>query len=1116
MNERARAQHRRQRGFSLFETMVAVGLVACGLLVVVQQLSLGFRESSSSDNRAFAYQKAAAILAEIQNGIALGQITKSSELLAFHDSVEKVVLTTRLDSENLPFEADHPMSGNYQRRNHWMWARKISVEPSVETGLYLCRVTISRWGDTNRWEREAVQALQFSLLPEPDAPEQALDVYLLACGAAPSLAGDLAELRTHYENAAATIRQQSQADLRLHWITRLGYGRDPCYTPYVNVTTAADEQAPFAYWLPGRLADDSGTLYRQELLGGMCRTESGVFGGGSATEPWPVTIADQNNHCLRTPAARTLFERRVAAGIERAEEPPLQLLLDDLAVHPERYRNAVFVNLHGSGLPLPPLRNYTDAARDPEHFAGVRVVTHPARLHTPRDPNGDGNHNDSQDLELRVYAYRTAGTGDVLSTPILVQIFGPDLTGAVNAASNPTLLVHRLQGGIDPATGLAVGNNRNYIGFDEATGAAPRVGEQLHSMRCESGFVSGPSSYTWLKLYNTPLVAPAVGTRGLQTSARLYGLEYVPSAVTGTFARDLAYDSATAIARNTARWRIRIPAKAFANGAQVLGDTQLRVVTRIGADTATGIRWPAPWQPLNISETYAWWTRSATAVPVTERAQVLGDPRCCPYSDLTSSGTTFAHGYNWHFDDFVAGSTNATSLWTGFDATRLRDGFGLGVRADAPRLLQMLRQGLQSAGAVLVLPQGKTADTMLLGGEIIAGATAAPTKLHPTWSAGATAIDTVHAGPTTGSRTLVLGSSPTWWAMPWLGELFPDAMHADWFAQGNLPLTGTGSGLQWQLAHQVKNMPLPTGTSWDAPRGAQAGDAGATMLLTCGTRSATFATPDAASYSAQPTVAQNEINVATNLVPPSSVPALAEIRLNWPLGTSVPALDRTDTYPRCTSTLMQSLWLRSSQVTGGIYDCADALGKRAFFVPWVSTAGATPMREVAEQALLAGMRAIHVAGNPGLAARIPQLPRLELLEPQAGTSLPPDAITLRWQTTWRRFDDQPYTSSMGTGFTETESNLLYRVLWSPDQGVTWNSALTGRTTEPGTWPAEDDCLRDTSTGSESFTLTSMSALPDGEYLLLLEAWRSETHCHSAAQRVPIQINHAAAPPRRGS
>ena len=199
----------------------------------------------------------------------------------------------------------------------------------------LCKVVISRWGDANRWEHEATQALQFSLLPEPDAPEQGHDVYLLACGAAPSLAGDLAELRTHYENAAATIRQQSQADIRLHWITRLGYGRDPCYAPYVNVATTADKQAPFAYWLPGLLAEEGATLYRPELVGGMCRTETALLGGGSATEPWPVTIADQNNHCLRTPTARTQFDRRVTAGLERADEPPLQLLLDDLASHPE-------------------------------------------------------------------------------------------------------------------------------------------------------------------------------------------------------------------------------------------------------------------------------------------------------------------------------------------------------------------------------------------------------------------------------------------------------------------------------------------------------------------------------------------------------------------------------------------------------------------------------------------------------------------------------------------------------------------------------------------------------------------------------------------------------------
>lgn len=125
-------------------------------------------------------------------------------------------------------------------------------------------------------------------------------------------------------------------------------------------------------------------------------------------------------------------------------------------------------------------------------------------------------------------------------------------------------------------------------------------------MRCESGFVGGPNSYTWLKLYNTPLSAPVVGTRGLQTSARLYGLDYIPAAVSGSFTQDLAYDASALIERNTARWRIRVPKAAFSQGTFANLDQTIRIVTRIGGTTSTGIRWPAPVQPLNISETFAY------------------------------------------------------------------------------------------------------------------------------------------------------------------------------------------------------------------------------------------------------------------------------------------------------------------------------------------------------------------------------------------------------------------------------------------------------------------------------------------------------------------------------
>src|SRR5262249_41813149 len=501
-----------------------------------------------------------------------------------------------------------------------------------EAGLYIVRVDMFHWGGRS-WEREATQALQFSLLPSPDAPEQVFDVYMLACAAAPALSGDLAELRTQFDSAAGSIATQSQAALRLHWITRLGYGRDPCYAPFVNMTAPADQSTPQAYWLPGQLGGGSegSFLYRADAIDSLCLTETGLATGRTQQGALPVTVADQNNHCMRTPAARALFDQRVAAGVEREDEPPLQLLLDDLASRPERYRNAVFVNLHGPGLPMPPLRNFADAARDPEHQPGVRVVTHPARLQTPRDPNGDGNHADTQPLELRVYAWRTQGSGDVLTDPVLVQIFGPDLTSAINAAASPSLQICRLQGAIDTKIGKANGSGRAYIGFDETGGTAPVAGEDTYSMHYEAGFVGGPGSYTWLKLYNTPLTAPVVGTRGLPASSRLYGLEYCPAPPTGTFAHDLAHDNTAAEMRNTARWRIRIPSTVFTSVRLPNSDQVVRVVTRIGASTATGIRWPAPVEPLNVSETFAWWSRSTNAVPVTERCQFLGDPRLCPY-----------------------------------------------------------------------------------------------------------------------------------------------------------------------------------------------------------------------------------------------------------------------------------------------------------------------------------------------------------------------------------------------------------------------------------------------------------------------------------------------------
>ena len=55
----------------------------------------------------------------------------------------------------------------------------------------------------------------------------------------------------------------------------------------------------------------------------------------------------------------------------RTTTPTWRLLLDRMIADPTRYHNAIFVNLHGELLPMPAVRNYSDAAKDPTRHAGL-------------------------------------------------------------------------------------------------------------------------------------------------------------------------------------------------------------------------------------------------------------------------------------------------------------------------------------------------------------------------------------------------------------------------------------------------------------------------------------------------------------------------------------------------------------------------------------------------------------------------------------------------------------------------------------------------------------------------------------------------------------------------
>ena len=136
-----------------------------------------------------------------------------------------------------------------------------------------------------------------------------------------------------------------------------------------------------------------------------------------------------------------------------------------------------------------------------------------------------------------------------------------------------------------------------------------------------------------------------------------------------------------------------------------------------------------------------------------------------------------------------------------------------------------------------------------------------------------------------------------------------------------------------------------------------------------------------------------------------------------------------------------------------------------------------------------------------------QLPLLELREPGPSASTnDPDVVTVRWQTRWLRFDGKPYTSECGPTFNETESHLIYRVLWSDDEGLTWTSPITGLTELPDRYPERlHERLTDVGIGAESYTFALPSTVRAGDVVIAVEAWRRGTYSHNASHRARLFV-----------
>ncbi|MBM3973755.1 MAG: hypothetical protein FJ301_06605 [Planctomycetes bacterium] len=1161
----------RAAGFSLVEFLIGLVILVISSTALLNHLTINYQTTASERDRVFAFSKAQAMLAEIQNHCDRTGLD-AAEVDEFDDGVTtRPQLTVQRAESGLPLPADHALSGNLLRGGQWLWSRNITVQPMPGIGgrnLRYVTVRVLR-RDADGTERSLADlSAVVSSAGDAYPTTQVYDVFLLALENVPGWWVHMDSLRPFVESRLDSLEARNPGlQFRTHWITKSSIGRNAAYRPRTNDATPSTDLAPFVYCYPGRMPTGSASqfYYVPDNLTGRIDLDGVDTNGYDANRnPHPYALADGFNHAARLPDELAAWTRRVAAieqrealiaqanagGFEAPEEladmskePTLRLFLEDLWSSPDKYRHALVINLHGELLPMPPVRNYSDAAKSPIAHPDLRVVTHPEELRTR---NKDGGQTDALRFRMYAYAHETlsapyAGPSR-MADPMVVEFVGVNLTDN----GDPTRLAAfcALQ---NAPGGVPVSGSSNYaLAWQTAKHVSdtPATGE-MHYVAQWVPPTLGQEGFTRVFLHNTPVGAPPVTQGGQQYGlaatkrARLYGMAYVPcplsapAAAMPTFTPDLT--SSGAGPKNTARWTLAIGAQVLTGSRFVqpsgapydpAGDVVLAVRTRIARGHSAGddswrdggVMWPTPNDPDNLSVTYAWWTNSAQDVPVTERAQIQGDPRHLPYRDCFRNGGDFPNSYNWYLTDLTSGSgawaESAVADFPSIDASMLRDGWAAGTMGfDVPRCLQLFREGLVRSGSVYTSITGWSNYYVGLGGEI--GYDAAngypnsiPTDLTPFGSPATSGfVNTI-----TGARRFVRASgSGFWWGIPWLGELYPDAAAAAWLdttsgaARGNLP-AGLAAG---QFHQQACNAAYAAsarqafGTAL-VDTGHRSAAYGCTTFFNIGTSASTFQHSTSTSDGTLSSIGQ-ELAANYGTTAPASIPVARPYRLN----ASTTVGEHWSLVPHAakgTAAAFQTYITHSGGTGAGVVKLFDPANTAAAYVAvnGIANTVTNGTSFIAEWSILSMLHTMLEAGRSTNSFRIQPQPRIEIESPTSVSELDnPSSINVVVATEWRRWDGRPYTAT-GT-FGESESLLRYAVMCSRDGGRSWVHVADGAPATPGVPPGPAHEFLDQGPGDETFAWDVSSGYPEGVYLLRVECFRVGSACHHAAHQTRVFV-----------
>jgi type II secretory pathway pseudopilin PulG len=645
---------RRQSGMSLIEVIAGFAIISVMVLGTVTVMSNAHNLTRLTSSKQFATEKAISMIEELKSLVQTNAGTNIVTLDDYDDGVKNNMVLTTIGEKNKdpllppPPLPDDVMSGNVLMvaPDKWQYERLVTVRKINGQGNDVRLVNVKVFENLPRGGQILLAEVSSVIrtLAGDMPPTQVYDVYCLAIENVPGWWVYMSNVVPFVKSAISDLQSRNPGLIfRTHWITSLAYGRDQLYKPFINDSADSNADINSVYFYPGKMPSScinaSPSLcgddyyYPSFFFRGHMSVDGNDTNGYDAKDnPQPYAIADQYNNAMRYLDEKTLYDARKTAAANQdppqTEEMTWRLLMDDMYMNPQNYTNALIINLHGELMPFPPVRNYSDAAKSPATagLQNVRAVTHPEQLaYAAGSP-----------IRLRVYTYNDpVSATSIMPVPLTVRIHGLNSWIPTNAN---ILAIH---GGVDnDGTG-------GVDAYDAAPVAAPSFPVPTKPNQMSWTYnIDGATGDTVLKLYGSPLKTPIESSgRGLAVEDRLYGLDYIPSPVedltTGAvqFSTDLT--STSVRPKNTARWIIVIPGapSAVIPAAGVM----LTVDTRIGDQETSGNLYPIAVDPENKSRTYVWsgpntyiYGNAATPpkLPLTERFQVLGDPRHCPYADL--------------------------------------------------------------------------------------------------------------------------------------------------------------------------------------------------------------------------------------------------------------------------------------------------------------------------------------------------------------------------------------------------------------------------------------------------------------------------------------------------